>query len=793
MAAGTKRQRMHKPELDCLVGQLIRDYILKNPAATGAAPAALPSTMTLVEHVRSVNHGLQRRRQVQIENCVQRVLKEIRQERAEAVEAPGARSSDDEPEVDESACFDTLDAVPTMEVKEMNAMNGSLTRLWGTRASEPVPASDSGRRGPEAPARSGKEDKGSGREKDARRKRRAKGADSTAHTTPTARLSDLGGVDSCIEDVLELVVMPLKHPEVYMHTGVQPPRGVLLHGAPGCGKTLLANAIAGEVGVPFLQISAPSVVSGMSGESEKKLREVFDEARELAPCIVFIDEIDAITPKRETAQREMERRIVAQMLTCIDDLSWDKTDYKPVMLIGATNRPDSLDPALRRAGRFDREIAMPVPDEAAREQILHVLCKRLLLSGDFDIKELARRTPGYVGADLTALTTAAGMVAVKRIFHALKALPGTDAAAADSLTDSMAIDDDGQRTSTPVQWDAQPASEKLRTISSFLERHPDPLTPEELAPLAISNADFIQALGKVQPSAKREGFATVPGVTWSDIGALGKVREELRMAVVEPIRNPEMFAQVGITAPAGVLLWGAPGNGKTLLAKAIANESHTNFISVKGGELMSKYVGDSERAVRQVFSRARASSPCVVFFDELDALCSRRGGEQSEASARVVNTLLTEIDGMEARKSVYIIAATNRPDIIDPAMLRPGRLDKLLYVELPTAAERAEILRTLSKKTPLGPDVDMETVARDPRCEGFSGADLAGLVREASVTALRSVILGPGAAALAGRPLAEQKLTVTADHFAAALQRTSPSVSAADMRRYEALRKQYGR
>ncbi|KAI8322293.1 AAA-domain-containing protein [Martensiomyces pterosporus] len=652
-----------------------------------------------------------------------------------------------------------------------------------------------------------------GRDRD-KRKKRTKGTDRTKYTPPEKRLSDLGGVDSCIEEVLELIVMPLKHPEIYLHTGVLPPRGVLLHGPPGCGKTLLANAIAGEVGVPFLQISAPSIVSGMSGESEKKLREVFEEARDLAPCIVFIDEIDAITPKRETAQREMERRIVAQMLTCIDDLSWDKTDNKPVMLIGATNRPDSLDPALRRAGRFDREIAMTVPDEEAREQILMVLCEKLLLSGDFDIKELAKCTPGYVGADLTALTTAAGMIAVKRIFHTLQSLAVSGDELSSKLADRLAqagvaendqedgraMNVDGEDTplpiSTPARWDAKPANEKLRTIAGFLESHPDPLTAEELAPLAITNADFIQALKKVQPSAKREGFATVPGVTWDDIGALGKVREELRMAVVEPIRSPELFAQVGITAPAGVLLWGPPGNGKTLLAKAIANESHTNFISVKGGELMSKYVGDSERAVRQVFARARASSPCVIFFDELDALCSRRSGEQSEASARVVNTLLTEIDGMESRKKVYVIAATNRPDIIDPAMLRPGRLDKLLYVELPTPGERAEIMRTLTKKTPLAGDISLDEIASDERCNGFSGADLAGLIREAAVAALRSVFFGKSDAGGESREQnakRNQNILVTKEHFDTALSRIAPSVSASDMRRYESLRKMYGK
>ncbi|KAJ2642717.1 Ribosome biogenesis ATPase rix7, partial [Coemansia sp. RSA 1694] len=757
MVGGSKKPRVSNLscELDQTINRLLRDYAVKQQSGNGGGAVVFPGTAVLVEHVRREKIGLQRKSVLQLEKSIERVLPVLAQqlERDSVASASTpvlssgaayAHSSDEEPDFDESMRFDGLEAVPTMEVKDNNAMNGSLMRLWATRtenlaganrASSPLtskkpggggaaPARGSGTATPATLDREGHEmstpttsagDKRrtldaseakpdeTGKDKDAKRRKRPKGsADHARHAPPETRLSSLGGVDSCIEEVLELIVMPLKHPEIYLHTGVQPPRGVLLHGPPGCGKTLLANAIAGEVGVPFLQISAPSIVSGMSGESEKKLREVFEEARDLAPCIIFIDEIDAITPKRENAQREMERRIVAQMLTCIDDLSWEKTGNKPVMLIGATNRPDSLDPALRRAGRFDREIAMPVPDEAAREQILGVMCEKLLLSGDFDIKELARRTPGYVGADLTALTTAAGMIAVKRIFHNLQTMAaGGDALStrlADKLAhtamsstsndehvDSMCVDGDPATdscaaplaTSTPARWDARSASDKLRTIADFLKCHPDPLTPEELAPLAITNVDFLQALTKVQPSAKREGFATVPGVTWDDIGALAKVREELRMAVVEPIRNPEMFAQVGITAPAGVLLWGPPGNGKTLLAKAIANESHTNFISVKGGELMSKYVGDSERAVRQVFSRARASSPCVIFFDELDALCSRRSGEQSEASARVVNTLLTEIDGMESRKSVYVIAATNRPDIIDPAMLRPGRLDKL--------------------------------------------------------------------------------------------------------------------
>lgn len=405
--------------------------------------------------------------------------------------------------------------------------------------------------------------------------------------------------------------------------------GVLLHGPPGCGKTLLANAIAGEIGVPFISVSAPSIVSGMSGESEKKVREIFEEARQLAPCLMFIDEIDAVTPKRENAQREMERRIVAQLLTCLDDLSLEKTDGKPVLIIGATNRPDSLDPALRRAGRFDREICMGVPDETSREQILGVLCRKLNLSEDLNLKVLAKMTPGFVGADLNALTAAAGVVAIKRIFGTMQSGPAhidDDHSETSKGADDMEIDG-LKKVMTPLL--AMPTTPttlptSLSAIKDFLAAHPDPLTEEDLAPLSIKYEDFIVALPKIQPSSKREGFTTVPDVTWTDIGALRSIRAELQMAIVQPIKRPELYRSVGIVAPAGVLLWGPPGCGKTLLAKAVANESRANFISVRGPELLNKYVGESERAVRQVFVRARASAPCVIFFDELDALVPRR-------------------------------------------------------------------------------------------------------------------------------------------------------------------------
>ncbi|KAG9317681.1 P-loop containing nucleoside triphosphate hydrolase protein [Chiua virens] len=630
---------------------------------------------------------------------------------------------------------------------------------------------------------------------------------------PPTRLSDIGGVDACVEKVLELVAMPLCHPEIYLHTGVQPPRGVLLHGPPGCGKTLLANAIAGELGVPFISISAPSIVSGMSGESEKTLRDTFEEAKRVAPCLLFIDEIDAITPKRESAQREMERRIVAQFLTCMDDMSWEKTENRPVIVMGATNRPDSLDTALRRAGRFDHEISMGVPDEDARNKILRVLCAKLRLEGDFDYGSLAKVTPGYVGADLSALTGAAGVIAVKRIFKELSegtlVLPDALEIPTDNNDIPMVIDSTLHTPTTeapPSSTAVGPFSSLVNQLSSssiahFLNAHPSPLTESQLAPLCITSSDFRAALSQVQPSSKREGFTTVPDVTWSDVGALHGIREELQMAIVQPIRRPELFSVVGIESPCGVLMWGPPGCGKTLLAKAVANESRANFISVKGPELLNKYVGESERAVRQVFSRARASSPCVVFFDELDALVPRRDDSLSDSSARVVNTLLTELDGLDARKSVYVIGATNRPDMIDPAMVRPGRLDKLLYVDLPTPAERVEILRTLVKRVPVAPrDGEREGVRESVErlvsegCEGYSGADLAAMVREAGVVALRRVLgsleemekeEGEGGGE------ATPKVVVSVEDFVRAVDKVGPSVSVAQRRKYEALRTRF--
>lgn len=486
----------------------------------------------------------------------------------------------------------------------------------------------------------------------------------------------------------------------------------------------------------------------MSGESEKALREHFDEAKKMAPCLVFIDEIDAITPKRESAQREMEKRIVAQLLTCMDDLALEKTDGKPVIVLAATNRPDSLDPALRRGGRFDKEINLSVPSEPVREQILRALTRKMRLADDLDFKTLAKRTPGFVGADLNDLVSTAGSAAIKRYLEILRSNTGEE----------MEIEENDDQ------------SPKVRELRRLIKHAKETPIGDETQTILVSNADFFAALPKIQPSSKREGFATIPDTTWADIGALGGVRDELATAIVEPIKNPEIYAQVGITAPTGVLLWGPPGCGKTLLAKAVANESRANFISVKGPELLNKYVGESERAVRQVFVRARSSVPCVIFFDELDALVPRRDDTLSEASARVVNTLLTELDGLgSSRQGIYVIAATNRPDIIDPAMLRPGRLETLLFVNLPNAQERVEILQTLVRKLPIDFNDDLRKLAEE--CEGFSGADLGSLLRRAGYSAIK------------------RRDTIKFEDFVAAKQFIRPSVT--DMKKYERLRRDW--
>lgn len=578
---------------------------------------------------------------------------------------------------------------------------------------------------------------------------------------PKITLAEMGGLQREIPVIRELIELPIKYPHLLSTIGAEPPRGVLLHGPPGCGKTKLAHAIAGTLQVPLFYVSAPEIVQGISGDSEAKVRTLFQDAISVAPSIIFIDEIETIAGRREQAQREMEKRIVAQLLTSMDQLglAW-REFHKVVIVLGATNRPEAIDSALRRAGRFDREIPLGIPSIDERRDILNVITKDVKLATDVDFWELANMTPGYVGADLHLLVKEACLVAIRRKHRELD------------------------------------AAGELENVNSEL-----------LNDFCVNFAEMQAATKRVQPSAMREGFTTIPNVTWADVGALEEAREELVRSVVQPIRTPKLHKWFGMERPMGVLLYGPPGCGKTLVAKAIANESGANFISIKGPELLNKFVGESERSVRMVFARGRASSPCVLFFDELDALAPRRGSDKANPSSeRVVNQLLTEMDGVDARGQVYVIAATNRPDMIDPAMRRAGRLDKHLYVGLPAGPQRVSILRTVARKFPIDDDVDFEAMGMRSGLQGFSGADLASLVREASLVALKEVYTSLDDAALRrieegmrgddadmeglGVELPPEVPTtelpkIRSAHFAEALTKVRPSVSPEDQREYE--------
>ncbi|PLB44032.1 putative AAA family ATPase/60S ribosome export protein Rix7 [Aspergillus steynii IBT 23096] len=717
--------------LDREVYQIVRK-IIDDQSENDKIRLSVPA---IYDTIKRSNSSLNRKPKRMLEDSIERVVEVVKTDEL---------GQDDEDSVEGD--FAGLEETPP--VPESNSLNKSMVGMWNTTSKQPKPAEPNSTESAAPATTSSSKRRQHGGESHSSKRRKA---ESTVDRSPPTHVSltDLGGLDDVVQDLGDLVILPMTRPQVYMSSNVQPPRGVLLHGPPGCGKTMIANAFAAELGVPFIAISAPSIVSGMSGESEKALREHFEEAKKIAPCLIFIDEIDAITPKRESAQREMEKRIVAQLLTCMDDLALEKTDGKPVIVLAATNRPDSLDAALRRGGRFDKEINMTVPSEPMREQILRALTRKMRLADDLDFKTLAKRTPGFVGADLNDLVSTAGSAAIKRYLELLKSHGGEE----------MEIEEVD---------DISPKIKELRRLIAHAKETP---MGEEAQVVLVSNADFFTALPKIQPSSKREGFATIPDTTWADIGALSGIRDELATAIVEPIKNPDIYANVGITAPTGVLLWGPPGCGKTLLAKAVANESRANFISVKGPELLNKYVGESERAVRQVFVRARSSIPCVIFFDELDALVPRRDDTLSEASARVVNTLLTELDGLGSnRQGIYVIAATNRPDIIDPAMLRPGRLETLLFVNLPSPLERVEILQTLVRNLPIEFNEDLRRLAEE--CEGYSGADLGSLLRRAGYSAIK------------------RRDTIAIQDFVAAKEFIRPSVS--DLKKYEKLRRDWG-
>jgi len=526
---------------------------------------------------------------------------------------------------------------------------------------------------------------------------------------PRTTYEDIGGLHEEIQRVREMVELPLRHPELFQRLGIEPPKGVLLHGPPGCGKTLLARAVANESEANFYSINGPEIMSKFYGESEARLREIFQQAQQNSPSIIFVDELDAIAPKREEVTGEVERRVVAQLLALMDGLSGRGN----VIVIGATNRPSALDPALRRPGRFDREIEIGVPDKQGRYEVLQIHTRGMPLAEDVDLKKLAELSHGYTGADLAALGRETAMKALRRY---------------------------------------------LPQINLEEERIP----PSVLDKMEVKMDDFFNAYKEVTPTAMREVYIEVASVLWDDVGGLDDVKQHLKEAVEWPLKTPEIFSKLGIKPPKGILLYGPPGCGKTLLARAVATESEANFISIKGPEVFSKWVGESEKAIREVFRKARIAAPAVVFLDEMDSLTPRRGMRMSDSgvSERVISQLLTEMDGILSLQDIVVIAATNRPDMVDSAVLRPGRFDRLIYVPEPDEKSRLQIFKIYTKEMPLAQDVNLNQMASLTKY--YSGADIESLCREAAMHTLRKDI---------------NSREVTMKDFQDALKEVGPSVT----------------
>jgi transitional endoplasmic reticulum ATPase len=555
---------------------------------------------------------------------------------------------------------------------------------------------------------------------------------------PSITYEDIGGLGDAVGRVREMIELPLRHPELFKRLGVEAPKGVLLHGPPGTGKTLLAKAVANETNANFYTIGGPEIMSKYYGESEEKLRNVFEQAEKNAPSIIFIDEIDSIAPKREEVSGEVERRIVAQLLSLMDGMS---TRGK-VVVIGATNRVNAIDPALRRPGRFDREIEIGVPDRNGRLEVLQIHTRGMPLAKDVNLEKLADISHGFVGADLQALSKEAGIRALRRI------LPEIDLSS----------------QSIPV---------------------------ETLRKIIVTMQDFIEVINEMEPSAMREVFVEVPDVKWDDIGGLLSIKQELQEAVEWPLKYQGVFKYADASPPKGILLYGPPGTGKTLIAKAAANESEANFISIKGPELLSKWVGESEKGVREVFRKARQAAPCIIFFDEVDAIAPRRGGGlggDSHVTERLISQLLTELDGLEILTNVVVIAATNRPDIIDPALLRPGRFDRLLYVPPPDKDSRLQIIKIHTKKKPLAENISMDQLASGT--EGYTGADIASLSSAAVMLALREHVSRYDDPKQADSHIHELKIHMR--HFEEAMKKIRP-LSTQELDMYKKISELFGK
>jgi transitional endoplasmic reticulum ATPase len=555
-------------------------------------------------------------------------------------------------------------------------------------------------------------------------------------STPDITYEDIGGLDGELEQIREMIELPMRHPELFQQLGIEPPKGVLLHGPPGTGKTLMAKAVANEIDAYFTDISGPEIMSKHYGESEEQLREVFDEATENAPAVIFIDEIDSIAPERAETSGDVERRIVAQLLSLMDGLE----DRGEVTVIGATNRVDALDPALRRGGRFDREIEVGIPDKDGRTEILQVHTRGMPLADDIDLDSYATNTHGFVGADIEQLAKEAAMNALRRI-------------------------------RPEIDLDA------------------DEIDADILEALEVTDADFRDAKTGIEPSALREVFVEVPDITWDDVGGLEETKQSLQETIQWPLNYPEVFEELDMQAAKGVLMYGPPGTGKTLLAKAIANESESNFISIKGPELLNKYVGESEKGVREVFEKARSNAPTVVFFDEIDSIATERGGGASDSGVgeRVVSQLLTELDGLEELEDVVVIATSNRPDLIDKALLRPGRLDRHVHVPIPDESARRKIFTVHTQDKPFANDVDLDDLAE--RTDGYVGADIEAVCREASMQSARGFIDRVSPDDIAG---SVGNIRLTKEDFEYALKEVQPSVDEETKRHYDELQSQFG-
>jgi transitional endoplasmic reticulum ATPase len=553
---------------------------------------------------------------------------------------------------------------------------------------------------------------------------------------PSITYEDIGGLRDEVTKVREMIELPLRHPELFKRLGVEAPKGVILHGPPGTGKTLLAKAVANETNVNFYSIGGPEIMSKFYGESEERLRNIFQEAEKNAPSIIFIDELDSIAPKREEVSGEVERRVVAQLLSLMDGL----TSRGKVVVIGATNRINAVDPALRRPGRFDREIEIGVPDRDGRLDILQIHTRGMPLAKDVDLQRLADISHGFVGADLLALAKEAAIRALRRV---------------------------------------------LPEINLSAESIPG----ETINKIIVTMQDFMDVIKEMEPSAMREVFVEIPDVKWEDVGGLNDVKQELMEAVEWPLKYQGLFSYADATPPKGILLYGPPGTGKTLLAKAAANESEANFISIKGPELLSKWVGESEKGVREVFRKARQAAPCIIFFDELDAIAPHRGADfgDSHVTERLISQLLTELDGLEILTNVVVIGATNRPDIIDPALLRPGRFDRLLYVSPPDYESRIQIIKIHTKKKPLAEDFKIEEMAANT--DGYTGADIASVVSAAVMLALREHVTKYKDPKEAEKKA--QELKIHMKHFEEAMKKVRP-LSSQELSMYKNIASRFG-